>query len=72
MRKRMMGVWNKVLLKWMKFLIRRYDEFEITELLLALMRRYGILHPDYELVCFTLPKNPEKRESESDDEIVDR
>ena len=44
-------------------LIRLADDIELSKIILEVITRYGILHPDWEIVFLSLPKDePEERE----------
>lgn len=41
--------------------ITEMNDDELTELIVAVTRRFSELHPGYELVVFSLPKEPQER-----------
>ena len=42
--------------------IAQADEVEIEKILKAVLRRYAVLFPDWEVSTISLPKNPERNE----------
>jgi hypothetical protein len=60
------GFLNQTALKGIRMLICRFDEFELTDLLAAIMRRYKVLHPEYDLISVSVPADKEKRRATLD------
>mgnify|MGYP003297088053 CR=1 FL=1 len=52
---------NQTVLKGIRVLICGFDEFELTDLMAAIMGRYKVLHPGYDLISVSVPADKEKR-----------
>ena len=47
--------------------ISRADDWEISEIIAAIVRRYGKVFPDWEVIFYSLPKDPSQRKAAIDD-----
>ena len=41
--------------------ISRADDFEISQIIQTVIRRYSVVYPDWEVMFLSLPKEPEER-----------
>lgn len=41
--------------------IKTADDYEISQMILAIVKRYSKVYPDWEVMFLSLPKDPEER-----------
>ena len=55
---------SRFILPYILKFIERTDDQEIQDVIQAVIRRYALAFPDWEVMFLSLPKDPQKREAQ--------